>query len=158
MVKSGQFYLTINTILIVYVAIFCIREIYGYELTAWGLQKKYMNIVLISSMFNIVSNLIFIPMYGINAAAINTLISEIINIMFMYKLSRKTLYFKYDNTFMLTIVFAAILMTLIIYITKYISSNVFILVSIAGIIYCICILIFKVITMKEIKSLIGGKE
>ncbi|MBU3073205.1 flippase [Clostridium estertheticum] len=149
---------TAFTILISYVAIFFIRELYGYELTAWGLQKKYMNIVLISSMFNIISNLIVIPRYGVNGAAINTLISEIINIALMYRLSRKTLYIKYDNKYILNIVISAIFMTIVIYITKFVSINVFVLVATAGSVYCISILKLKVITVQEIKNVIGGKK
>ncbi|WP_406547950.1 flippase [Clostridium ljungdahlii] len=146
------------TILIAYVSIFYIREIYGYELTAWGLQKKYMKIVLISSMFNVISNLIFIPKYGINGAAINTLISEVINIVLMYRLSRKTLHIKYDNKYIFHIIISAIFMAIIIYVTKIAATNIFVLIITAGIVYCISILKLKVVTIQEIKGLIGGKK
>lgn len=157
----GQQYkgaVSVFTVLVIYVAIFYIRELYGYELTAWGLQKKYMNIVLISSMYNIISNAIFIPAYGIEAAAINTLISEVINIIFMYRLSRKTLYIKYDNKYIPNIIVSVACMTVIIFLIKSITANIFEIAIIAAIIYSFLIIKQKVIKLNEIKSLLGVKK
>lgn len=149
---------TVFTILISFVAIFSIRELYGYELTAWGLQKQYMKIVLLSSSINIISNAILIPKYGINGAALCTLFSEVINITLMYKLSRKTLNVKYDNGYIFRIIASAIIMSISIYLVKMTSSNIFLIAIIAGIIYLVSIFILKVITIKEVKLLFGGQK
>lgn len=146
------------TILMIYVAIFYIREIYGYELTAWGLQKEYMNIVLISSMYNIVGNLLLIPKYSITGAAINTLISECINLTFMYRLSRDTLLIKYENTFVFKVLLSGSIMILSIILIKFILNNVFVLVAFSGIIYLSLIILLKVVKIKDLISLLGGKK
>lgn len=53
----------------------------GYILAAIGKQKIYLVILLISAFCNILLNIIFIPQFGIIAAAWTTVISEIINLI-----------------------------------------------------------------------------
>mgnify|MGYP001321922484 CR=1 FL=1 len=72
-------------ILMLYVSILFVREIYAYQLSAWDMQKKYLKVVLISATYNVISNLILIPIYGLNAAAFNTAVSELLNLFIMKK-------------------------------------------------------------------------
>jgi O-antigen/teichoic acid export membrane protein len=53
----------------------------GYILAAIGKQKIYLVILLISAFCNILLNIIFIPQFGIIAAAWTTVISEIITLI-----------------------------------------------------------------------------
>lgn len=143
---------TIFTILMIYVSLLFIREIYGYELSAWNLQKKYMNIVIISSVYNVISNLIFIKYYGIVGASINTLISEAINLLLMFKASRDTVKIRYNNKFIIRIIMSSFIMGTIIFILKYFVKNAIILSIIAIIIYAISLFLTKTISIKEIKE------
>lgn len=145
-------------ILICYVSILLIREIYGYELTAWNLQNKYMRIVLISSSYNFISNIILIPRFGINAAAINTFISEIINLIFMFRLSRNTLKIQYKNTIIIKIILSGCLTYFSIIILKNIVNNVIILLALEVVIYCGGLFLFKCITIDEIKQLLHHRR
>lgn len=146
------------TILIIYVAILFVREIYGYSLSAWNLQKKYMNIVLISSFYNIISNVIFIKKFGIQGAALNTLISEIINLILMFKVSRSNVKIKYKNSFIFKIVASSIVMSFVIYLIKYITSNGIILSAIGIVAYFAMLFICKVVTINELRTNLLVKE
>ncbi|MBK1813891.1 flippase [Clostridium sp. YIM B02505] len=141
------------TILLLYVCLLFIRELYGYQLTAFGYQKKYMNIVLISSSFNIVLNIILIPKFGIVGSAFTTLVSEIINIFFMVNSARKIVVFKYDNSYIIKMIFASMLMAVSIIVFRNFTLNAYILSGIAAVVYFAAIFILKVITLEEIKSL-----
>lgn len=140
------------TILFIYVALLYIREIYGYELTAWNLQKKYMKVVLLSSIYNIISNFVFIRYYGIEGAAINTLISEIINLTLMFKISRSAVKIKYQNNFIIKIIISSIIMSIIILTSKIITDNAIILSGIGIVIYVSLLFMTKTISITEIKE------
>ena len=142
-------------ILFTYISILYVRELYGYELTAWNLQKKYMNIVLISSLFNLISNLIFIPRFGMNAAAVNTILSEVINLFFMYRVSRKALLVRYDYNKYFTIIFSGVLMCAAIVMAKIFFENAFILVFIGSLVYILFIFLSKSITIEELKYMLS---
>lgn len=70
-------------ILMIFVGILYYREIYGYTLSAAGKQNVYLRVVMISALFNIITNIIFIPKFGITAAALTTLGSEVVNLLGM---------------------------------------------------------------------------
>jgi len=146
------------TILIIYVAVLYIREIYGYALNAWNLQKKYMNIVLISSIYNIISNLLFIKIWGIEGAAMNSLISELINLILMHRASTKAVKLSYEYFSVHTIVFSSIVMSLFICIFKYLTVNGVLLAAIGGIVYIVTLFLTKTITISEVKSNLIVKE
>jgi O-antigen/teichoic acid export membrane protein len=71
-------------ILIWNVAVIWISLHYGNTLIACNRQNQYMVGVAIGAVTNIVLNLIFIPRYGMTAAAITTVLSELIVLWFMY--------------------------------------------------------------------------
>lgn len=143
---------SIFTLLIIYAAIFFIREIYGYALNAWSLQKKYMIIVLISSLYNIISNIIFINKFGIQGASLNTLVSEIINLVLMAKVGISAVKIKYQNLFIIKIIGCSIVMSLFIKLFRNITSNGITLSILGAFTYFICIFIFRVITKEDLKT------
>lgn len=55
----------------------------GQSLEATGNQKMTMNTCLISSLFNVVTNIIFIPYYGMLAAAVITVLTEACSLIFL---------------------------------------------------------------------------
>lgn len=144
-------------ILIIYVGILYIRELYGYQLSASGKQKQYMNVVVISSFSNLVLNFIFIPKYGFTAAAVTTLISEVINLILMRNKCIK--YFPeiiFNKDKILGIILSTSIMGGLVYILKCIGVNALIIIVMSVLIYGLCIVILKVVSLEEIKSVKGG--
>lgn len=142
-------------ILIIYIGLFYIRELYGYQLNAFGNQKSYMNIVLISAATNIILNLIFIPKYGATAAATATLISEIINLILMRQVCKRNYrMIIYDsNSDYIKIFISCVLMSMFIIFIKRYSINVLIIILLSIIIYFAFIMIFKVFTLDYFRIL-----
>lgn len=140
------------TVLISYIAFMYIREIYGYQLTAWNMQKKYMKIVLISSSYNIISNLILVPRLGINAAAANTLISELINLVLMSRTSRSIVKLNYDNKHVWKLGITGVLISIFVVLFKNLTSNAFIIVGATGIVYVVLVLLTGAMTISELKK------
>lgn len=145
------------TILMIYIAILSIREIYGYELNAWGEQKKYMKAVSVSAIYNIVGNALLIPHFGIEGAAINTLISEIINYTLMKKYANKTLKIKYDNTYIIRMLISGGFLVAAVYLMKLITLNAIYITVAAGLIYGVTIFLTKAFTIQELKALLLKK-
>ncbi|WP_278280846.1 polysaccharide biosynthesis C-terminal domain-containing protein [Clostridium saccharobutylicum] len=121
-------------------------------MSAWNLQKKYMKVVLLSSIYNIISNFAFIKYYGIEGAAVNTLISEIINVVLMFKISRNVVKIKYENKFIAKILVSSLGMSVIILICKIVTYNAIILSIIGGGIYFCLLFITNTISISEIKE------
>lgn len=136
-------------ILMIYIFLLFMRETYGYALNAWNMENKYLKVVLISSITNLILNLIFIPKYGIEAAACTTVFSEIINYILMQKYAfkiAKTNYRKYS----LQIILFTFIMAVGIVFMKNLNVIINILISIC--IYFICIIGFKYLSLSEIKG------
>ncbi|KYH30140.1 colanic acid exporter [Clostridium thermopalmarium DSM 5974] len=143
-------------ILLIYAFILFLRENYGYSLNAWDREKSYLKIVTISAVVNAILNLILIPFYGINAAAITTVLSEIINFALMKKEAEKVIRVSYLKYFV-KLSPAIILMCAQILIFKYTHINVIINIITAVIIYFISLMSFKYISKDEIVELMKRK-
>lgn len=139
-------------ILMVYILIIFIREIYGYELNAWGMEKKYLKIVAVSSILNLILNIILTPRYGYMCAAIITLLTELINFISMRKCARTVEKVK-DYKEVMKAFPASIIMGIFILILKFFDINVLIIILIGTLVYVMLTLLFKVITVSEIKKL-----
>ncbi|OAV39926.1 hypothetical protein M945_2638 [Clostridium saccharobutylicum DSM 13864] len=111
-----------------------------------------MKVVLLSSIYNIISNFAFIKYYGIEGAAVNTLISEIINVVLMFKISRNVVKIKYENKFIAKILVSSLGMSVIILICKIVTYNAIILSIIGGGIYFCLLFITNTISISEIKE------
>jgi O-antigen/teichoic acid export membrane protein len=144
-------------ILMFYILMLFIRELYGYGLNAWGMEKKYLNIVLASSLVNLVLNLIFTPVYGMNVAAVITVASEVINLVFMRKYASRVITI---NNFgnMAKVLMPTASMTLIIILLKYLSVNTVVIILTAIVVYFISIFVFKYIKVEELKAILIKKN
>jgi O-antigen/teichoic acid export membrane protein len=145
------------SILMIYILMLFIRELYGYGLNAWGMEKKYLNIVLISSLVNLVLNLIFTPVYGMNIAAVITVASEVINLVLMRKYALKVTDINNLENIAKVLIPTAF-MTLIIVILKYLSVNTVVIILSAILVYFISIFVFKYIKVEEVKSILIKKN
>ncbi|PRR82913.1 flippase [Clostridium vincentii] len=138
-------------ILMVYIFVFSIREVYAYSLNAFGLEKKYLKVVGISASLNFLLNLIFIPIYGYIAAAIITTVTEIINLVLMRRYIRKIAKFN-DIKEVILVLIPALIMAMFILLIKHYISNVFIVIILAIIIYLVAVLLLRTVNLKELKE------
>jgi len=143
-------------ILLIYVLILFIREIYGYGLNAFNMEKKYLIITAISSSINLFFNLIFIPIYGINAAAIVTILSEVINFLFMKKFFNTVTYTTYLSNIK-KVILPTLCMFVSILLFKHFNINVIINILSAIVVYFIGIALFKYVTIDELKNMFNSK-
>ncbi len=68
-----------------------INSVTNYVLIALGQQRKLTNAFLIGLGFNVIANLIFIPLYSYKAAAVITILSEIVEGSAFYWYIRKSM-------------------------------------------------------------------
>lgn len=145
---SGSF-----KILMLFLGVFYMREIYGYTLTALGEQKKYMIGTCISSVINVVLNIIIIPILGIEGAALTTLISEIVNFVYMKYYASKAIKSKIDYNVLLKIVLSGVVMSICAVVFLKFQINVVVNIICCAMIYALVLITFKVITINDIKEI-----
>ncbi|MCD3364065.1 flippase, partial [Clostridium botulinum D/C] len=140
-------------ILLIYILILFMRENYGYSLNAWNKENEYLKSVVISALTNLILNLIFIPMYGIIAAAMTTLVSEILNFFIMRKYSIKIVKTNYITNF-IKVIIPVVLMGSVVWGLKYLHINVVINIVLAIVVYFIAIIITRYVTIDQLKSFV----
>jgi O-antigen/teichoic acid export membrane protein len=156
----GQKYITAYlpfSILMIYTFLLFIRELYGYGLNAWHMEKKYLRVVAVSALINLTLNLIFTPRFGMNIAAIITVISEVINFILMKHYAEKVVKinsFKY----ILKALIPTLIMTAFVLLFKYLNVNIIINIIVAAIVYIAAIIGFKYMSIDEIKSFLLRKN
>lgn len=145
------------SILMVYILILFFREIYGYQLNAWNMEKKYLKVVSISAMVNLILNLIFAPVFGMVASAIITVVSEIVNLVFMRRAAVKIVKFN-DMKLLSDSVLPAVIMSAAVILMKHYEVHVVINISLSAAIYILSLFLLKKVTVKEIKLLFINKD
>ena len=138
-------------ILMIYIFIISIREVYAYSLNAFGLEKKYLKVVGVSATINLLLNLILIPKYGYMAAALVTTLTEVINLILMRAYIRKIVKSN-DIKEVIILLIPSIVMGLILSITRIFISNIFVLILISIVIYFITLFTLKIVTINELKE------
>lgn len=145
------------SILLVYILILFIREVYGYGLNAWNMEKKYLKAVTISSLFNLIMNLIFTPLYGMNVAAFITVISEVINLYMMRKFSRRVVKV-HTIKYILNILEPAIMMCVITVLLKVLMVNAIINIIVSAAVYLCSVFLSQYMTLDEVKDFLLRKN
>jgi len=137
-----------------------ITKINNVILIGVGHPERLMKFVIVGSIVNILLNLILIPKYGSVGAAFSLLISFIIILIYTMYETVKLTHFKIHLSQMLKIGFVCslfftlnLLMQKILQLSYWI--NIFFSLSISLIIYILLIFHLKIITFKEIKTLIN---
>lgn len=123
-----------------------------------GHPEVHTKIVYAAAIFNFIGNLILIPMIGIIGAAITTAVSYFIMMAIGFMKIRKFIDITFPIKIWIKTFVAGILFTAIIYLLKnLLVLNVwietFIVLSLAGVLYCGLLLILKIITINELKDL-----
>lgn len=76
----GPFKILMITLLIVYPG-----SLIGHALFAYGAQKRFIQIVIISAFSNVIFNFLLIPRYGINGAALATVFAQLATNIYMWR-------------------------------------------------------------------------
>jgi len=143
-------------ILIFTLSIILVSVIFGNSIQACDRAKTYMWGVGLGAIFNIVLNLILIPSFSLYGAAIATLVSELVVLIYMSSKLNQTIKV-YFLKYLFKPVFSSVIMVVIL---NFIDLNFFIMVIIGVIIYLGVMLVVKGIRLDEIKhykSIIIGK-
>ncbi|WP_018923071.1 polysaccharide biosynthesis C-terminal domain-containing protein [Salsuginibacillus kocurii] len=139
----------IPLIILLFGAIFrSTQELYSKLLVAYGTPKYSFVISTISGIFNIILNIILIPLWGISGAAIATSISFILNNAGCYYYFHKQIAFKYYKQIILNNVLASIFMAVIILLV----SSIYQLLVFYEIILGIVIWTLSMLLSKDIKN------
>ncbi len=139
-------------IMITALAFAFLNALFGYVLVAF--KKQYIMIIINGAalLFNIITNIIFIPLYGIYAAAVTTVITELLVLILGYYFARKQVSFRVPYYLLLRTAVAAGIMGVVLWYLKDIiigavgnMLGLLILGSIALIIYPAMLWAFRVI-------------
>jgi len=122
-----------------------LTTLFSFSLIASGNQSKLLKINLYGVLFNIITNLIFIPAYGFVAAGITTILSEIIIISLTYHTAKKYVSFHFDKKTFGKIAFAAAVMGGFVFLVQY-HVPVMPLVGIGALVFIMMLLPLKIIT------------
>jgi len=136
-------------ILLIGVGIMYINMLPPRILTIADKQKTAMYIYMAGAIFNIVTNLIFIPIWGITAAAITTVLSELLIFILFYIYSNKIFKIKIIRFFVSPLASALVMGIVIYFLNDHV--NVILNIIIGLIIYIIMLFITKGISRDFIK-------
>jgi len=121
-----------------------LNNLFTFVLIASGNQKKILRINLVGVIFNVLTNLIFIPRYGFIAAGIITIFSEMIVLALTYLECRKTIRIPLDFKTLLKLATASLAMGIFVAYGQS-TINVVPLVGIGALVYLLVLLPLKVL-------------
>lgn len=145
------------TILMIYVMLLFIREIYGYSLNAWHLEKKYLKIVGLSAAVNLGLNMVLTPIYGMNIAAAITVLSEVINLVYMRKVVQNIVDVSILSEFK-KVMLPSVAMALLILFMKSVHFNIILILLSAIISYIAASFYMRIITISQVKEFLSRKS
>ena len=147
-------------ILLIGVMLYILLVMNNALISAIGKPGTVTKIILFAALLNLVSNLILIPMYGINGAAFATSLSYGIALLISTVMVTKFLkgrlpYFVWGKLILAGVFFTYVLNFFKSIIGMNIYFNVIFSVLIAGILYVIFAYVIRIIDIKEIKRSMG---
>jgi O-antigen/teichoic acid export membrane protein len=125
-----------------------------------GKPKEITKITVVAALFNIVFNIILIPVMGIAGSALTTTLSYLIMFVWSYVLIRKCFSFKFEKLIAIAVSSAAFLVSLyvlknILSMNVYVESVVCLVVS--GLVYVAAIFLFRLVSVSDLQSLLKRK-
>jgi len=127
----------------------------GLALNSMNLEKETMKATILSVIFNIVANIILIPIYGYLAAAITTVGSVLVYFIYCFRVTQRRLVKINLFKMLIPIVASSIAMGVIIYFLKDLL-HVVILIPIGFLVYAGFLFLTKGVDMKLIKSVLDA--
>lgn len=137
-----------------------INILFAFILIAVNKQYKLLYINAVCVVFNIVTNLIFIPHYGFRGAAFTSVLSELLILVATYFTARHALKFSISLKNLTKITLSALVMGAIIYALQpptyslMQNWNVLVLVPLGGLIYLVMLFITKTISREMLATIL----
>lgn len=149
-------------ILLVGVMLYSIANINQYVIAGIGKPKIVAKIVGLSALFNLLGNLVLIPIYGIIGAAIMTSLSYILSLVLSLIYLKRLIGLKISIKLWAKILFSGLLMLLIIFgLNKLLILPIWPKLIVFSLVALICYLIFllrlKLVSIEGIKSIFQRK-
>ncbi len=141
-----------------------LNVLFAFILIAVNKQAKILYINAACVVFNIVTNLIFIPQYGFRAAAVTSVLSEMLILIATYITAKKYLKFSISFKNLFKIILSALIMGAVITVLQPISYkfvqnwNVLLLVPIGMLVYFSMLLITKTIDQNMLALIRRGEK
>jgi O-antigen/teichoic acid export membrane protein len=144
-------------ILMLYIFMLFFREIHGYGLNAWNMEKSYLKIVALSSSMNLLLNLILTPKFGMVAAAWITVGSEVINVILMKHYADKIVKYKLKAK-LVYVLLANVLMGIVVLLLKRAQVSTIFIIILSALVYLVAVFLFKILKVSELKKLFLSKN
>lgn len=128
-----------------------LNVLFAFILIAVGKQSKLLYINAVCVVFNIVTNIIFIPKYGFIGAGVTSVLSEMLILIGNYTFAKHYLNFKINFKKLFTIIFSALVMGVVVYFSypflyNYIQNwSIILVIPLGAIIYGTMLVITKTI-------------
>ena len=151
---------TTMRILLLGVIFYSLANMNQYILAGIGKPKTAAKIVTYTAIFNFIGNLFLIPKYGIEGAAIITTLSYILSFLMSIIFLRKLINFRIKDSFSLIKIFliGGLMIPAIAVINKFLDLDSWIIIIPLSVlillIYFISLLLFKIISISEIRKTI----
>ena len=136
-----------------------LNTLFAFSLVAMEKQTYLLIVNLIGVVFNVITNLTFIPKYGFEAAAITTILSELIILIGTYIACRHLIKIRIPWLTNLKILFSGAIMGLVVWYLTPITYNIMenfnilVLIPLGGLVYFAGLIGTKAFTLKEIKEI-----
>ena len=137
-------------ILIFALASIFIGQLFTNMLIAANLQKKLMIILLVAATFNIIANILLIPIYSYTGAAIVSVITEVFVAISALIVARYATPYRFPWRLIVIMLFCAGVMLIAFYVLPF---SVYINTIIALFVYGLLIFLLRIITLNDIKML-----
>lgn len=141
-----------------------LNVLFAFILIAVNKQAKLLYINGACAVFNIVTNLIFIPLYGFRGAAVTSVLSELFILIATYVVAKRYLSFTINPAKLGKIIVSALVMGISVYYLQPVTYgfiqnwNLLILVPIGAIIYGVMLLLTKTIDKDMINLIKKGEQ
>ena len=138
-------------ILIVAVGIIFFGTLFSYALIALRKQKSLLWIAGTGAVFNVIANLALIPRYSYLAAATTTVLTEALVVTLMLFVLRRAVSLRPSFWVGAKSLLAAVMMAGVLWQLR--QANFFLLLVIAGVVYCALLYLLRGLSVKEISAL-----
>ncbi len=134
--------------------------IFNINLLAAGKDKVCLFACSMSAVLNIITNIIFIPVFGINAAAVTTIVSQLCAAIICIPFLKKKYQDAENLKLVLRPVFASVIMAVVLIILKYVINNTImrVIVSVlfgAGVYFVILMTLHDEFTVNTVQSCVS---
>ncbi len=145
-------------ILIWFIPVVYLTNLFGHVLGAAGEQPYVLRITTLNLVFNIIANIILIPLFAQIGAALTTVLTELLGLLLLSLRMHKRFGSIFSFASMLNIVLASTLPLLL----ASADLPILLLLTIMVMLYVVLLIVFKALSLQELRSLLtllrGARE